>query len=448
MNFLEKFQEAIRIPTFTHSGSGCISSEEAQLTRFQDFILDAFPLFNKTAERYVLNPYSVIYKIAGSESGEADGNPAADAALLLAHYDVVPAEKEKWSEDPFSAKIKDGYIYGRGSLDMKNTLVSVLEAAENLCSQNWKPKRDVWFVFSGDEERSGVLGALETAKWFKERGQRFDFILDEGTPVAEGQIKGIDSPLALVSIEEKGYVSLKLTVVQEPGHASRPPKVQAAAVLGHALCRINKKPFPYMLNSTVERFFNKTARYMKGIKKFVMRHARLLGPLFFKLAAVNPTIVSMLRNTVAMTQLSGSAADNVMPSEVSAVINLRLLWPWTVEKAVSYIKKIINDELVKINIYGYGTDPVAASADYKNHGWQEIKEAMNEAWPGIEILPFIMVATTDSRHYKNLTGCIFRFNPYKLKPEDLSTVHGHDERISIENLNRGLSFYTSFLRLL
>jgi carboxypeptidase PM20D1 len=87
-------------------------------------------------------------------SGSSD-----DAVLFLAHYDVVPAEKDKWNKDPFGAEIKDGFIYGRGSLDMKGVLISVAEAAEILCKENRKPKRDIWFVFSGDEERTGILGA-------------------------------------------------------------------------------------------------------------------------------------------------------------------------------------------------------------------------------------------------------------------------------------------------
>ncbi|MDR0503835.1 MAG: M20/M25/M40 family metallo-hydrolase [Treponema sp.] len=441
MNFINKFQEALRIPTVWPSRALFDDSEaQAPLLRFQEFLTENFPVFHNTAERHVLNPFSVIYHLPGTQD--------SDAVLLIAHYDVVPAEKEKWSVDPFGAELKDGYIYSRGSLDMKNVLISILEAAENLLAEGWKPKKDIWIALGGDEERSGSLGAKEAARWFERRGQRFEWILDEGTPIAEGQIKGIDLPLALVSIEEKGYLSLNLTVDQEPGHASRPPENQAAAILARALCRIAERPFPFMLSTTVEMFFARAASYMGGIQGFVMCHARALGPLFFKLAATTPTMASMLRNTVAMTQLSGSAADNVMPSQVRAVINLRLLWPWTVEKAIAFIKKAAADERVKVSVYGLGTDPVPASSDFMNHGWRELESAMNETWPGIPLFPFIMVATTDSRHYKDLTGCIFRFNPYKLKPEELNTIHGHDERISVENLHRGLSFYTSLLRLL
>ena len=450
MDFIDKFREALKIPTWWPPEAKDGDAEaEAPLLRFQGFLADNFSAFHKAAQRHVLGPYSVIYRLPGTDGGSR-------AVLLIAHYDVVPAETEKWSVDPFGAEMKDSFIYGRGSLDMKNTLVSILEAADNLCAQGWKPKRDIWFAFGGDEERTGIFGAMEMAKWFTGKGQKFEWILDEGTPIAEDQIKGIDTPLALISVEEKGFLSLDLTAAQEPGHASRPPKVQAAAVLARALCRLAKKPFPLKLNPTVETFFAYAAPLMPVVQGFVMRHARAFGSLFFTLAGGNPATEAMLRTTVAMTQLEGSAADNVMPSQVRAVINLRLLWPQTVESAISFVKKAIGDERVRVGAHGLGTDPVPASGEFRRgakkgqfpRGWQEIKFAMEEAWPGIPLLPFIMVATTDSRHYQQMTDNIFRFSPYKLDPKELGGIHGHNERISLENLNRGLAFYSGLLRSL
>jgi len=447
MDFIERFREALKIPSCWPQGAlPGDAAAEAVLNRFQEFLVERYPAFHRTAERRVLGPYSVLYRWPGAASPQGAAKSSDGGAILfLAHYDVVPAETEKWSVDPFGAEMKDGYIYGRGSLDMKCTLVSLMEAAENLCIAGYKPKRDIWFAFGGDEERAGVYGAMEAAKWFAGQGQRFAWILDEGTPIGENQIKGIDSPLAMVSIEEKGFLSLDLSVVQEPGHASRPPRTQAAAVLGRALCRIAAKPFPNKLVPTVESFFRQVSPLMKGIQGFAMRHARALGPLFFSVAGANPSVASMLHTTVAMTQLEGSAADNVLPSEVRAVINLRLLQPWTVESATAFIKKAINDERVRIKTYNLATGPIPANPGYERSGWPEIRSALNEAWPGIPMLPFIMVATTDSRHYKELADNIFRFSPHKMNPEDLGGIHGHDERISEENLRRGLAFYSKLM---
>jgi carboxypeptidase PM20D1 len=443
MEPLDRFREAIRIKTdWPDAAAPEDSPGEAALTRFQDFLAGSYPAFHNIAERRVLSPYSLVYRWPGGGGG------AEKPVLILAHYDVVPAETEKWTADPFGAELRDGYVYGRGTLDMKGILTGIMEAAERLCAGGFKPRRDVWFAFGGDEERTGSQGAKLTAAWFAGQGLSFSWILDEGTPIADNMIRGVTSPLGLFGIEEKGYLSLDLTVRQKPGHASRPPKVQAAAVLARALERVANRPFPFRLGPTVEGFFRDLAPLAPQPMGFFMRRARLLGPLFFAAVAGSPDIASMLRTTVAMTQLEGSAADNVMPSAVRAVINLRLLPPWTVESAAGFIKKAVRDERVEVSIHGLATNPVPAGREHtrgSGPGWKEMAAALEAASPGNPALPFLMVATTDSRHYLELSGSIFRFSPHKLNPEELARIHGHDERISVENFNRGIRFYETLL---
>ena len=158
MDFIDRFRASLKIKTFWPSGAlPGNEAAEAPLLRFQEFLAEHYVAFHKAAERHVLSPYSVVYRwpgVAARDNG---------AVLILAHYDVVPAETEKWSVDPFGAEMKDGFIYGRGSLDMKGILISIMEAAESLCLAGYKPKHDVWFAFGGDEERTGVSGAMEAA---------------------------------------------------------------------------------------------------------------------------------------------------------------------------------------------------------------------------------------------------------------------------------------------
>ena len=450
-DFTERFRAAVRIKTDWPAGakkddSSETAKAEALLTQFQDFLAKTYPVFHQNAERSVLSPYSVAYHWPGKGNG-ADNSPV----LLMGHYDVVPAETEKWSTDPFGAELRDGYIYGRGTLDMKCILMAIMESAEELCKRGFKPGRDIWIVFGGDEERTGVKGAKETAKWFSDKGIHFSFVLDEGSPVAKDQIKGIDKPLALVGIEEKGFLSLAITVEQKPGHASQPPEQQAVAVLARALLRLSQHPFPWHLTPTVEAFFKQLSLHAHGATGFFMKHARLLGPLFYKVAAVSPATRAMLRTTLAMTQLEGSSADNVMPSSVRAVINLRLLPPWTVDTVIERIKAVIKDSHVSVTPHNMGTDPVESGpeqAAQKGPGWNEITAALGKVFPDAPILPFLMVATTDSRHYQKLCPYIFRFNPMLLKPDELSLIHGHNERISLENVEHCLQFYTTLMEQL
>ena len=445
--FIEHFRAALRIKTVLPSGAQKGDSKAEQpLVDFQNFLADAYPVFHTCAERIVHSPYMVTYRWPGT--GSAAGGSENAPVLFVAHYDVVPAETGKWSCDPFGAEIKDNYIYGRGALDMKHFLVAVMESAEILCRRGYKPKRDIWFAFGGDEERTGILGAKETAAWFAEKGIQFSFMLDEGTPVATEQMKGINTPLALIGIEEKGFLSLDITVNQKPGHASQPPDEQAVAILSRAMLRLSKKPFPWHLTPAVEAFFKQLSVHCSGITAFFMKHSRMLGPLFFKAAGISPAIKALLRTTLAMTQLEGSAADNILPSAAKAVVNLRLLPPWTVETAIERIKSIIADNRVSVNIYGLASNPVISgqgAASMDSPGWIEIKNAMGKVFPGVPVLPFLMLATTDSRHYQNLSKYIFRINPLILNPQEISLVHGHDERVSLENLDYCLQFFISLM---
>jgi carboxypeptidase PM20D1 len=455
---VERFRRALQIKTDWPKN---LPDEEAEapLRAFQDFLVQAYPGFHRVAERWVLSPYAMVYRWAAAPGGNTAAPAGSTGVLLLAHYDVVPVEAEKWTTDPFGAEIKDGYIYGRGTQDMKGILIGIMEAAEELVSQGFSPKQDIWFAFGGDEERSGLKGARNTAIWFKEQGRRFSWILDEGTAVVINQLRGINTPLALFSVEEKGFLSLELTVDQKPGHASKPPRVQAAAVLARALLRISRHPFPARISSTVASFFARigelrrgnTGTKHRGTAALLAALSPLTAPFMAWIFRGDPQISALLHTTVAMTQLEGSAADNVMPSRVRAVINLRLLPPWTVDEATNYITWAVGDERVTINKLGRGTGPVPANREHGQMGgpgWQEMAAAAAEVFPDAVPLPFIMTAATDSRHYQELVEGIFRFDPMRLSPEDQSSIHGHDERVSLENYFLAIRFYTTLFKSL
>ncbi|MDR2901281.1 MAG: M20/M25/M40 family metallo-hydrolase [Treponema sp.] len=441
MEKIERFRRSIQIDTsWPKDAPFGDAAAEAPLRNFQEFLLSSYPTFSKNAEHWILSPYAMIFRWAGSS--------AEKPILFTAHYDVVPVEEEKWTTDPFGAEQKEGYIYGRGTLDMKSILVSLMEAAEEAAARGFTPKQDIYFAFGGDEERAGIYGAIEMRKWFKDKSIHFSWVFDEGTMVTLKQIAWIDKPLALLSIEEKGFMSVELSVDQAPGHASRPPNEQAVVTLAQALLRVSKAPFPFRLTPTVEAFFNKLGALSSGPIGFFLRHARFFAPLLFAVMGKNSTMASLLHTTLAMTQLEGSKADNVMPSTVKAVFNLRLLDPWTVESAMEYLRKTIKDDRVKIRLSNLSTNPVPANPEHakgEGPGYRIVKDAINKTFPDVPVLPFLMVATTDSRHYKDISDGIFRFCPQVLPPEELALVHGHDERISIENLHNAQRFYANLI---
>ncbi len=448
---LERFRSALRIRTVWPEGASAESPEAAEAERalgeFQDFLKAAYPAFHAVAERTVLSRFGVVYR------WPAAAPSAEKPVLFLAHYDVVPVERENWTVDPFSAEVIDGYVYARGTLDTKGSLIGIMEAVEKLAAAGFRPKRDIYLAWGGDEERSGTHGAVRTAAYFAERGIAFAWTLDEGSVVADGILSGVKRPLALVGVEEKGFLNLELTVRQKPGHASRPPAVQAAAVLGAALARLGKKRFPWALTDTVEAFFKSLAAEMPPLRAFALANARALGPLFFKVAATTPDTAALLRTTLAMTQLSGSPTDNVLPSEAKAVLNLRLLSGWTVERATAWVRRAVADDRVEVAVSSAraANDPIIASAAVaqgRGVGWSEVVSSIEAAFPDAMILPYLVTATTDSRHYAPLCDAVYRFVPLKLRSADLDLIHGHDERIAIDNFIAGIDFYRSLIAVL
>lgn len=452
---IKRFQSALRIATFfpaeaegtSPAARAARNEAERRLSLFQDFLVNAFPKFHRVCERIVLNPYAVAYRWPGTQ--EAAGAPI-ERVLFLAHYDVVPADKEAWSFDPFSGEVSDGYIRGRGSLDTKNSLLAALEAAEAAIEAGFTPKRELWFAFGGDEERTGRNGAQALAAYFTERNLRFSFLVDEGSAVVDGVLSGIRSPLALIGVAEKGYLDIELRVDMQPGHSSRPPKTQAVAVLGTALYRLSRHPFPWRLTPVVQAFFRGLSTHAPTALAFILRNARALGPLFFLAAGGSPETAAMLRTTVAMTQLQGSDADNVLPSRVSAILNLRLIPGCSINDAIGFVRRAINDPRVQVlaSAARDANEPIEAhpaAIDRCAPGWDELVAAVSAAFPSVPIIPYVVTATTDSRHYRSLCPSILRFSPLRLTPSELARIHGIDERISIENYRAGIRFYRTLI---
>jgi len=453
---LDRFRNAIRIdtswPDKAEQDLKVQGTAEQVLSSFQDFLLTAYPAFHRVAERFTLSPYSILYRWPGKQKPANTTKPV----LFLAHYDVVPADKESWTADPFGAEIRDNYIYGRGTLDTKNTLICAMEAAEALIVEGFTPNRDIWFAFGGDEERSGAYGAQQSAAWFTERNLRFAWTLDEGSIVALNQIPGVSKPLALIGVEEKGFLDIELVVQQDPGHASRPPEKQAVAMLAEALVRLSKKPFPYKLIPSVESFFTSLAPLVEkksakeAMQALVLAHPRPLGPLFFALAGTSPATRALFRTTLAMTQLFGAKADNILPAEARAILNLRLLPGDTIESALEYVRDAIgmDEVLVRPSPYRSANNPVLADRETavgQGPGWENLVQALSSTFPQAVPLPFLVTATTDSRHYASLCQAVYRFGPLELPPEEVNRIHGHDERISLDNLFRGKDFYKQLI---
>jgi carboxypeptidase PM20D1 len=202
--------EAIRFQTISNFLDP--DSDADALRGLQAHIARSFPAFHAAAKREIVASYSLLYTWEGSD-------PKAAPIALLAHQDVVavsPGTEKDWQQPPFDGVIADGFIWGRGSWDDKGNLYSILEAAEQMTKEGFRPKRTIYFAFGHDEEVGGTRGAKAIAALLASRGVRLDFVLDEGLLITDGIVKGLDRPAALIGVAEKGYATLVLTAHATP----------------------------------------------------------------------------------------------------------------------------------------------------------------------------------------------------------------------------------------
>src|SRR4051812_10506898 len=268
--------EAIRFQTISNFLNP--DADADALRGLQAHIAKSFPAFHAAAKREVVATYSLLYTWEGSD-------PKAAPIALLAHQDVVPVSPgtaKDWQQPPFDGVIADGFIWGRGSWDDKGNLYSMLEAAEQMAKQSFRPKRTIYFAFGHDEEVGGIRGAKAIADLLASRGVRLDYVLDEGLLITDGIVKGLDRPAALIGVAEKGYATLVLTAHATPGHSSMPPRDTAIGMMSAALARLEDNRLPMQVRGSVSEMFDTLAPETKGLGRVVLSNLWLFKPLVLR----------------------------------------------------------------------------------------------------------------------------------------------------------------------
>ncbi len=217
-----------------------VAASQAALTTFRDWIEATYPNVAKTFVREIVSDYSLLYTWKGSDA-------TLKPILLMSHMDVVPVvpgTEKNWTHEPFSGDIADGYVWGRGTLDTKSGIIGALEAAEALIAKGFQPKRTIMFAFGHDEEIGGTNGNAKISALLAERKVELEFVDDEGGMISNGAVPGIDAPVALIGIAEKGSVTLELIAHSDGGHSSAPPAVNKTAIgrLAHAIEKLGASP--------------------------------------------------------------------------------------------------------------------------------------------------------------------------------------------------------------
>lgn len=423
--------EAIRLRTIGGPDGGDPMSFEA----LREWLIDRYPAFHAVATRTVLDGGTLVYEWPGRDA-------AASPIVLMAHQDVVPeVDAEAWTHPPFSGAIADGRIWGRGAIDNKGSLVAMLEAAETLAALGARPPRTVYFVFGHDEETRGA-GAAAAAAWLERRGVRALLVLDEGS-IAVSDHPVTRGPVALVGISEKGYATVRVTARAEGGHASAPPAGTAVAQLAHALDAILARPFPKRYDGATRAMLEALAPDAPLAARVAIANAWLLRPLLLSQLGATPQGAAMLHTTMAPTLLAGSSRENVLATEASAWINLRIAPGDTVEGVMRHLQESVQDLPVTLELVGEARDPSVISR-VDDAAYRMVAGAARAVF-GIPVAPAPVIAATDSRSMGRVSASIYRFQPVLLPVAGTSMIHGIDEHLSIEALEKMIRFYGALM---
>jgi len=432
-----KLQELITIPTVSDPDPQ--RRDHAPFVAFVDAFERCFPRLVATLERVELPEHALLYRWAGSD----DSRPI----VLMAHLDVVPVDADApWRYPAFGAEIHDGVIWGRGTLDDKGQLTAIAEAVEQLLEQGVTPSQDVWLSFGSTEEVSGETAGLAVDA-LRQRGVEPWLVLDEGGAIASEAFPGIEPPLGVVGVTEKGITSLELTVEGRGGHASTPSRMDATARLARAILRLDKAPFPASLPEPTRELFRRIAPHAPAALRPLMARAGRLSPVLGRaLALAGPEAAAMTRTTLAVTTLSGSPAINVVASTARAGINLRIMVGDTVDSVVARVRKIIADDQVRIEVVDR-SEPSPISP-HDDDAFRLIEQAITATFPEAVPTPYVMMAATDSRFFTAICPRVYRFAPFRMSKAQRESIHSYDEHLGVDDFLDGIAFYRRLIESL
>ncbi|MDR3314865.1 MAG: M20 family peptidase [Coriobacteriales bacterium] len=437
---LRRLSAAIRIKTI--SSVDYDSWDFTPFDQFKSFLQEAFPLFHEQCKREVVNGYALIYRWQGSDESLL---PIA----LMAHYDVVPVEEgteDDWQHPPFAGEIADGIIWGRGTLDIKSQLLAYLEAAERLMRSGFQPQRGVYFCFGHDEETGGAHGTQRTVAHLREQGVRFEAVLDEGGTVVSGALKGVEVPIALIGIAEKGTSNYELSLEGEGGHSSMPPTHTSLGLAARLITQIENHPLPLSLTPPVELMLRSLSGQMGFAVRLAVANLWLMRPLLLRVLAASSVTNALVRTTFAVTQAKGSDACNVLPQQTTIRINVRLLSGDTVASVNAYFAALAAKSGVSVRITPVLQNEASPISPIDTPFYASIQGLLSQIYPNAIASPYLVAGGTDSRYFYALSNNVYRLSPVWITEHDRTTIHSTNESLSAVNYERMIHFYELLLR--
>jgi carboxypeptidase PM20D1 len=352
-------------------------------------------------------------------------------------------------------------VWGRGTLDIKSQLTAHLEAAENLMRRGFTPQRDFYFIYGHDEEVGGRNGAMKVAEYLESRGFRAEGVLDEGGFVISGALKGVNAPLALIGVAEKGFCNYEISIAGTGGHSSMPPLHTSLGTAAALIREIEAHPLPPRLTPPVRDMLRAAAGEMGFALRMALANLWLFRPLLFRIFAAGAVTRAMVGTSLAATRAQASDAANVLPQNTTITVNARLLPGDTLAMVERHLaglaEQVIAADREKAGGAagpekgrGYAITrliPLEASPLSPAAGavYEKLTTLIGEFYPNAITAPYLVMGGTDARKYYAVSDHVYRFTPILVTDAEKNTAHSTNESISIVNYGRMIRFFERFI---
>lgn len=438
----QRLAGAVKFPTISLASGAAIDT--AAFVGLHEHLRASFPLVHDSLTRELVGGLSLLYTWRGTDTTLAP-------LVLMGHMDVVPVPEPnlpEWTHAPFSGDIADGFVWGRGTLDDKVTVLSIVEAVEGLLKTGFRPDRTVYLAFGHDEEVSGRYGARVIVDSLVRRGVKPALVLDEGGFMAAGLMPGLTQRAAIVGIAEKGYLSLRLTALAQGGHSSMPTERTAIGALSRAIARLEADQFPSRLDGPTRGMVEAMAPYMPFSRQLLIANLWLTAPMVSRALAENPLGAALQHTTTSPTMLSAGIKDNVLPPEASAVVNFRIIPGETVASVIERVTRVVADSQIVVaplDSTGVGPSPVS---DVNSPAYQLLAETIRGMLPNEQppVIPYLVMGGTDAKHWGAHSDRVFRFLPVPLGESDRARIHGVNERVGLGDYATSVGFFARLIR--
>ena len=439
----ENLSKAIRIKTISHEDDR--KTDWGEFEKFHSFLHESFPLIHKNLEIEKVSKASLLFYWKGTDE-------TLDPIAFLAHQDVVPVSsgtENDWTHPAFDGYNDGEFIWGRGALDMKNHLICLMESVETLLEEGYQPTRGVYICLGHNEEvvAGSNNGARDIAELLEKKGVRLDSVIDEGGAMLTAKVKGlIDANLTGIGIAEKGYADFIITVNAKGGHSSQPPKHTAIGILSKKVQSIEKHQFKAKIMPFVYNLFTGIGKHTSYIGRLVFCNLWLLKPILLKAMTMIPPAASLVRTTTAVTMSNGSPAANVLPQKASVTINFRIMPGESIADVKRHIEKYMGGENVEIEFIK-GKEPSLISPT-DTRAFDTLKRLSVSLDEKNIVAPYLVMGGTDAYNYENVCSNIYRFAPFTIDTKLLLTTHSTNERIPVEQLTSGITFFKRYIKIM